>query len=734
MSELREVGGADPQVMALREEFEYAINERDSSVFSRARVNHEARFTVWPGQTEDGRKWKARRGEDEVFPWEGASDARVPLVELYLRKHTALLMTLWKRMRCQVQGIESNDAAWASRMTTLLRWMKYTQMPEARMETELLLSYLLERGSAVKGVYWKRRSQLGYQEIDLEGLAVLALQRAQGPEGDQRFLELPAMALDPSRDAESGPLLGELLRPEAESGYERTGGPAPEGLPSKRLERILSDLRVQGQARFPRASVTQNRACFVAYCPNEDIFVSPDAREGLDDATVHVVEIVREARLRAMGRDYGWDEAWVEEVVETQRGHVTFSGLLFNERLARQTSYLLPARGQLDTRKQYLVVHSYRRLADEEGVEGIWYTVWHPHLASKHQGRDEKGSVGKHELLNYDHGKQPFVLYQTEKRSRKIDDARGYGEQASTWQQQMKCEWDNRIDRASISTLPPSHYPPGEAPDKWGPGVQIPTMRPESYGFYEPAGDPRGSQEVEESIRRFADEYFGESRAPEDVADKQMLRQGLADRFMEGEGQADTMVLQLCQQFLPDEFYYRVVGSAKGKPVHGTREEIQGQFDLQVSFGVDTLDWEQLQKRMEVFQQLLQMDINGIVDHNEALVMAFELFDPNAGERLLKPAEAASLAEVEDEQTVALKLLVGQAVPVKPGQAYELRLKTLMEFLQGNQSALQAVQNNPQAQEAVQQRIKALQLQIQQRQNAVIGRGGPGFAPKLLKG
>ena len=80
----------------LREDFDYTLNERDSSIFTRAKLNYDARHCIWPGQSSDGRKWYARQGEDQVFPWPGASDARVPLTDLYIRKHVALLMALDK--------------------------------------------------------------------------------------------------------------------------------------------------------------------------------------------------------------------------------------------------------------------------------------------------------------------------------------------------------------------------------------------------------------------------------------------------------------------------------------------------------------------------------------------------------------------------------------------------------------------------------------------------------------
>ncbi len=145
----------------------------------------------------------------------------------------------------------------------------------------------------------------------------------------------------------------------------------------------------------------------------------------------------------------------------------------------------------------------------------------------------------------------------------------------------------------------------------------------------------------------------------------------------------------------------------------------------------ERLDPEQKAAKLQFIQQALQMDVNAIIDRSEALVVAFEMVDPNLGERLLKPAESASLHEIDDEQTVALKLLAGQGVPVQPGQAFQLRLQTLMNFLQNSQAAQKALLSNPQAQEAVKQRAKDLQFQIQQQQNAVIGRGGPAFTPKL---
>lgn len=713
----------DVRLQQLREEFDFALNQRDSNIFSRLRQNYEARMCVWPNQSDDGRKWYARDNEEEVFPWEGASDARVNLVDKYVKQDVDFLMVLWHRMKTAVNGVEVNDEAWARRMTWFLRWMKYSQMKEAPTENELLANYLLERGSAVMGVFWNKQQQMGYEEIDLETLAVKLAQMGQR----QQTTENTENTEEPNRAGGLGvELIEKIFNPEFEAEAAADLAQLYPDVPAGRMVRVVRELRLQGYSRFPRPTVLKNRPRVFALAPNEDVFLSPDAVD-LEDAQVHWVETMREAKLRERAETYEWAPAWTEAMVTSQRGQVSYGPLLFNHRFQLGLTNLSPNRGYLDTKKLFLVVHSYRRLVDADGVPGIYYTVWNPNLVSRAGGEE---LYARHELLNYDHGQVPFVLLRREMRSRRVDDARGYGEIASTWQNQIKAEWDSRIDRASISTLPPSHYPPGQAPDKWGPGVQVPTSVPERYGFFSvPNYDP-GSREVEQSVRNFADDYFGFLRDPEHALDSQNNKQRLADRWMRGQVEIDTQILQLCQQFMPDDFYFRVVGSAKGRPIHATREDIQGQFDLGVGFNVQDMDPALVQKKLELLGQVLAFDVGGAADRTEAMVVAFEMMDPNLGERLLRSPEEASLAEVEDEKTVFVKLLAGVTQDVKPGQAFRLRLQTLQNLLQTNQTAQEIFQNNEQARKALEYRLKQLALQVQQQQNAVIGRGGPMFAAK----
>ena len=134
--------------------------------------------------------------------------------------------------------------------------------------------------------------------------------------------------------------------------------------------------------------------------------------------------------------------------------------------------------------------------------------------------------------------------------------------------------------------MPPFFHPTGEEPEAWGPGVKLPTDMPDRYGYFEsPRYDP-GSKEMEITVREFADEYFGRARENNQV-EAATLKGELVRTWLLGWWQSATQLLKLCQQYLPDEVFYTVVGGAEqARPLRATRDEIQGEFHLQLVFNL----------------------------------------------------------------------------------------------------------------------------------------------------
>lgn len=698
----KELATAKPQLPELRQSFLDAIERRDRSIFNRQRLNYEARNCIWANQSRDGRKWTAPLGQ-KPFPWPGASDARVGLIDKYINEDVAFLMVVSDRMRVLVSGTESTDAAFGHRATNLLRWMKGTQMSELLRERRLAANYMLEGGSAVFGVFWDRQDQLAYQQFSLEELASSAMELMQAekegqelPEEAQIAIQLPQMIQDPAREKEAAQVLKIAF-------------------PTVRLVRLqaaVREMRATGTARLPVPVTIKNCPCAVALRPNEDVFIPPDTTDLQTARGIYRRELLSESQLVARESTHGWDAEWIRNMMSTQRGNVTLDVDPMHSRGGARSGSSKTTGTQL-TEHLFEVVHAYRRMHDEDGVPGIYYTCFNPRITTEY---------AYHGLLDYDHGELPFIHIERESRSRLLDDARGYGEVGFTWQQQIKTQWDARVDRASLATLPPSYYPSGMAPDKWGPGVQIPVVNQQDYGFLDIPRYDAGSQEVEESVRRFADEYFGRPVDEQNAVQSQVMRQDMSNNWMSGMARVDTQIFKLCQQFLPDEIFFRVVGTSQAKPMKATREEIQGSFDVSIGFNVENLDNEVVTAKLGLIERALQMDATGRVDRDRALDVIFELIDPNMGERILKPAEDVSQAEIDDEQGVFTKLMAGLDVDIKlTGQAHKLRLDTLQNIFATNPMAKEAYEGNDRVREVTDKRVQQLTHQLEQVENAKIG-------------
>jgi hypothetical protein len=701
-----------PRLETLAADFRACVDRRDGSYWERMRVNYETRFCLWNNQSWDGRKWPRRDGK-KVFPWPGAADSRVMLVDHYIKVDAAMLMAAWTTQKILVKSTNpATGAKDAGKLTALLRWQIYDDMEEAEDEAELLANMYLERGAAAIGVFWQREEQLHRETVTLEQLMAAAEQvKPFVDENPALALQaaLPDLIMQPDREADVAAALRATLM-QGEQG---------EGMTIERLRKIVRDLRTTGLAHFPRPTVVRDRPVMRAFTWNEDVFMPPECVDPQRARAIYVRESLTETDLQERRRSLGYDAEWIDKVIETQRGKVSFDP---SERAATRARTW--GRGEPDDENLFEVITAFRRLYDDDDVPGIYTTVFSPGLTREEKRRSRREDlVASHSLLDYAHGQYPISPFALERRSRLLDDSRGYGERAHTLQQQIKRQWDARIDRADVATLPPSHYPPGEQPDAWGPGVQIPTLQADRFGYFEiPKYDP-GSDNVEQTVRQFADEYFGRRLEGSDSVDAQALRQNLLRGWLRGWKRAFTQVLQLDQQYLPDEVFARVVGSNQGAGIRITRAEIQGQFNMSLQFNVRHLDTEYVKELIAAMQQVLTLDVSGRVDRDELVRAAMELLDPGFAERLLKPGQEATLEQIDDEKNVLAQILLGIPVDVKGNEAFGLRKQTLMQIVQASPSVQKILQANPQAQEMLRTRVEQLDFNIQQKQvNPEIGR------------
>jgi hypothetical protein len=683
----------DNNITDITNEF-HEIVRRGNESYDRMRLNWETRYNVWSGQSDDGRKWKSKLGRSPV-PFDGASDSRPPLIDTYVNEDVDMLMTSLSNAQVSAFPTESNDAEQASLVTNLLRYQIHNQIKEFHDEAELAANYMLENGVAVVGVFWDMEEQTAVADINMDAIAELA-------QTSENLSVFPEMILSEEREDEAV-ALGMLVLPDVKK---------------SKMTKMIRELRETGATTYPVKMTVKNRPTVVALRLGEDFFVPLDTTELEDARRCYYKEFVTKEALYDGIETKGYNKKWVENVVEKTKGKtITMDRNALSARSNSSRKEII-----FDSKEVYEIVHCYERKLDDNDVQGIYYTCFSPHLPIDERGKE---TFAYSELMNYDHCKYPFVLFRREWLSRRVDDTRGYGEVGFTWQKQIKNEWDARVDRNSLATMPPLHHPPGRPPTKWGPGTLVPRVRQDDYQYADVPSYNAGSKEIEESIRETCDRYFGRVTGPENQPYAMMRQQHMVAKWLKNWQRVMEQVLALTQQFGSEEFFFRVVGSSKAQMLSASRDDIQGQYDIQLNFAVANLDQQLMQRKLELLKVAVgEFDTQGVVDRAELMQVVFSFIDPVLGERLLMPTETAAQKEIDDEKNVFARMSAGIDEDIQEGQSHQMRLQVLQGILEGSPTAQQRYQQDEEFKNRIDKRMQQLQFQLQQKQNAQIGRLG----------
>ncbi len=247
----------------------------------------------------------------------------------------------------------------------------------------------------------------------------------------------------------------------------------------------------------------------------------------------------------------------------------------------------------------------------------------------------------------------------------------------------------------------------------------------QNSGEYRYADVPRydgSSVEMRENIRRMTFEYFGRNYAgidPQDVANKQ---QSLVDKAFSHVKQVMDQVWSLYQQYGSDFEYYRVIGvndvQRFDKGAAGER------YDFYLQFDVGLLDSGQIVERVKAISEMVGvLDRNGVVDTEKLLSMVIEQALPGAADKIIQPRETAINKAVEEERSTIAELVAGVPPNVRPNDAHQTKLQVFQQWLQ-QPDIQQRIQTDEALRSRVENYFQQRNFQIQQQQNAQIGRQG----------
>lgn len=644
------------------------------------------RYAQWEGQSDDGRKHSSQLNE-LPFPWEGCSDDRVRLADTIISEDVRLMKLAWTRSRIKAVGIESGDVKAAARVTTLLKWLFKSRLNvQARREIELAANWRQTYGMAIMGVFWDQETRTEEVTITLEEITQLAEQ-------------IPELA-DAVRTIQDP-----LLELEATAGIAMALG-----IEETEARKIVTALREKGVASYDRPYIYKNEPKLEALKPFHDIFF-PISTYSLQDATtVYRRVTLTEVQLRDKVLTEGWDEDFVEEIIEKHEGRA--SQTVMTDALVGAVERPLSERNWYfsEDKDIYECYYAYTRETSDKGAIECYCTVLHPGIRDR---------VAKREAMPYTHGEMPFVEMPRERPERCLVETRGVPEICKTWQSAKKLCRDYRQDRASISILPPVKVPLSRATQTltFGPAVQIPERRPGEIQFMAPPPGDNGIDMVEELIEKDVQEAF---RSP-------LYQQDLTSSWLSDLTAVAQQVLALCQQYMTPEQVARITGGQE-VVLDGSREGIQGRYDLAMQFDARDLDHEFLEQKINLIGQMVApLDSVGVLDRVGLIQRIMEAIDPNMAEELIKPQEEVTQKEIEEEKVEFAKMESGVESTLKPdgsGQNVQLRMQVLQDIIQKNPTLQQKLQEDETFGALVQQRLKHFQFLMQQRQNAQIGRVG----------
>jgi len=683
-------GESGPEFGTLKKAFEDCINSCQPYI-DQCRINYETRYAIWQNQSADGRKHARGMNQPDPTPWDGASDLRVYLVDEAINSKVALLGTAFKRANIIASPIEGNDYRRSKTVQDFMRWLVRTQIPELGREVELLAQYIQEKGVAVTGQFWETLQEKTLTTVTIENVQELV----------------------PNIDVIAALGVEELTDDFVALFEERYG------CAKKKAKRMLSELRSEGTTTVATLGKVIRRPVVRAFNLDSDLFI-PDSSTDIENASgIYRVQYFGAEQLRSFVNTDGWDKDWVEAAIKKCKGQmISMAYTEYNQPQNRSFMYI----NQRMTDK-IGVCYAYQRLSDEDGVPGIYLTIFNPMLPD---GPENPG-YAKYQLLGYAHGKYPFVLHRREYLSRKLHDSRGIPEPGQPIQDQIKVHKDSRIDAASVAILPPMGYPAGRPPGKWGAGARVPERRPGEYHYLDRPLPDMNTEKSEQLLHDDFMRYNGFVSNDTDPQFAQLKNQYEIEKFLGSWSAAFNQIWKLWCQFGPKQVYFRVIGVKTPQPIDFNVQGPDEDYDFTLQFNVDSMNAElSFQKLEQIAKIVATADRNGIIDYDEWLQVMVEAVDPAIAERIIRPAEEGQQKVVGEMQELLSKIYAGFEQDIKPGTPPELGMSVLQNYIQSDPVVQQKMQNK---QDPFGQRIEKIAKQLkfsyqQNVENPRIGRMG----------
>ena len=684
---------------------EYQRSAYHGTMVSKMVWADDVRYARWAGQTDDGKKhsW-ARPNGDPAFPFEGASDVRVRLIDRLIRDQKAMLMTAFNSSTLKVGGTEIGDTLAASSATSLMRWLVETKLKsEFQREAELAADYMLTYGWTCAQITWDRQIGLRRQTMTMEELyAVADQEQAMGINNASQLIQA---IMNESKEDYAIELARQQL---------------PQ-MKVKDLRKFVRKMRTEGQGELEEVYIQKNLPKITALKPYDEVCFPPETSDLQQARVIFRRQYMTEVELRSMVQNANWNQEFVEAVSKTMGNHYYFNDPNLVPTTTALNSNILRGDNLVE------VVWAYYRQLDEMDIPSIYYTVFSPHVGSE--------LYAIQEMLNYAHGDYPFIPLRFEMSRRQVTESRGIPEISKTEQDEVKAQHDAFRDRTALEIMPPVKVVKRVgALNRIAPGQVLPVSTKDDYTWMEP---PSGKAEyaisiikqIEINLGNFYGFIVGEEIDPNKV---RMLQQLSVNNWLQFWTQVYKQMFSLCLQFMPEEEVTRITNA----PLKQNMSDIHSQYDFNVRFDVRDTDPEFVMEKLKaIVETVVPLDSGGVIDRNKLVKLVVEAISPDAARELVIDQTTASQKLYKDViNDVGMMMLGNEAIYVENDPTAETKMQYLQEILQKNPKAAQAAQGDRIFQILLENYSKNLQMSVEQQKNKQIGRIGVTPASEQIQG
>jgi hypothetical protein len=729
IDEVRGDGGdalvTEPTLTELKAEVDQIVAESRNVIWATRVDTESTRFCRWDKQSADGLKHADANENKEPEPFEGASDMRVRIADMLINEDVMLMLVAAMRAQINFKGTESTDSKTAGNMAIVMRWVIRNYWGVKWTRELLKLANYVNGDSPAVGlleICWRREMALKMETLTADGLMELYLAQvvevlgSQTDQTDQTDVE--AQARQAAEDFKAALASKEL-------GEEFLAGKLLEYFPGLRLARakkVIKSLRETGEAEFPVPYIKQNGPDIQAKRLYEDWYIPLNTTEFQKARVYFEAEWLTKTQIIERKISQGWSDSFVEAVIGKRQSDGSRQG--GHEAVAAFPEYIRDENGNIVTRQAihykglYQIITAYYTATNEDGVPGKYFVVFH---------YDVDEAAAERQLIDYAHGGYPGHVFQREVLTSRLCDSRGVAELAGSYQGLMKLYCDSFGDHAQIAGVPPiitrNRQRMGALHIK--PLIELQAKRDGDFEWMKPPAYPKTVVDMMKEMRRQMDEYFG--RTNPDVAPDivQLQREFKVLWWLMNLREALVQVFQLIQQYMPDEMLARITNK-QGQQVFRSREEIQGQFDIDLQFNPQDLDPEYLEKVGKIVKDmLLAIDRDKTIQTAPIVSALLWRLSPELADAALLDVDQANQAEALAEIKAYQEIRAGTEpeLPDDGSINYQLRLQLYANMEQMNPQIYKDMAPDKLA--IMQSRLQRLQVLAEQYgENPQIGREG----------